>query len=226
LYEYHRATNPDHPVLFSGDAPLAIEREEGTVYKPEVTAKTVKAIIGTAAFAGLRQGEVRGLWWEDDDGDVLSIRRSVWRSHLKDTKTHEDEDDPGVVPLIQPLRDMLDSVRPDNAFGFIFANRSGGALDLENLAHRVIKPVLKANGLVWKGWHAYRRGLATNLNVLGVPDNIIQGILRHENVSTTHRYIKRVPTEATNAMKRLEAQIDCSAVVPQPMPRVVVNYRN
>jgi hypothetical protein len=29
---------------------------------------------------------------------------------------------------------------------------------------RVIKPVLKANGLEWKGWHAYRRGLATNLH--------------------------------------------------------------
>jgi hypothetical protein len=53
-----------------------------------------------------------------------------------------------------------------------FRNRSGGALVLENLADRFIKPVLKANGLEWKGWHAYRRGLATNLNLLGVPDNI------------------------------------------------------
>jgi hypothetical protein len=26
---------------------------------------------------------------------------------------HEDEDDQGVVPLIQPLQEMLDSVRPD-----------------------------------------------------------------------------------------------------------------
>src|ERR1700687_2288918 len=28
----------------------------------------------------------------------------------------------------------------------------------------------KANGLKWKGWHAYRRGLATNLHELDVPD--------------------------------------------------------
>src|ERR1700680_4648117 len=40
------------------------------------------------SFAGLREGEIRGQWWEDDDGDVLNIRRSVWRTHLKDeTKT-------------------------------------------------------------------------------------------------------------------------------------------
>jgi hypothetical protein len=55
-----------------------------------------------------------------------------------------------------------------------------GALDLNNLAGRIIKPVLKANGLTWKGWHGYRRGLATNLHELGVPDKVIQAIMRHE----------------------------------------------
>jgi len=32
---------------------------------------------------------------------------------------------------------------------------------------------------------AYRRGLVTNLHELGVPDIVIQTILRHEDVSTT-----------------------------------------
>jgi integrase len=40
----------------------------------------VQAIIGTGAFAGLRMEEIRGLWVEDDEGDVLNIRRSVWRT--------------------------------------------------------------------------------------------------------------------------------------------------
>ena len=58
------------------------------------------------------------------------------------------------------------------------------------------------NGLKWKGWHAYRRGLATNLHELGVPDKVIQAILRHEDVSTTQRsYIKTVPSVVTEAMK-------------------------
>ena len=69
--------------------------------------------------------------------------------------------------------------------GFIFPNTIGGALDLDNLADRVIRPTLKAHNLIWKGWHAYRRGLATNLKELGVPDTTIQCILRHENVNTT-----------------------------------------
>jgi integrase len=95
---------------------------------------------------------------------------------------------------------------------------------LDNLADRVIKPVLKANGLEWKGWHAYRRGLATNLHELGVPDIVIQAIPRHEDVSTTQRsYIKTVPEVVTAAMKRLEAKVICTALVRQQPSSDLVN---
>ena len=89
-------------------------------------------------------------------------------------------------------------------------------MDLDNLADRVIKPVLKANELEWKGWQAYRRGLATNLKKLGVPDTVIQAILRHENVSTTQRfYIKTARQDVKDAMKQLERKIQSAAVVQQ-----------
>jgi hypothetical protein len=46
----------------------------------------------------------------------------------------------------------------------------------------------------WKGWYAYRRGLATNLKEQVVEVTTIQCILRHEDVSTTQRsYIKTAP---------------------------------
>jgi integrase len=205
-----------HLELFSGTEPIAVLTEDGP-YTPEITQGVVRAVIGVAAFAGLREGEIRGQWWEDDEQDILNIRRSVWRTHVKDeTKTHEDDEDPGVVPIIEPLRFLLDAIKPENASGWMFPNTIGGALDLDNLADRVIKPVFKANGMKWKGWHAYRRGLATNLHELGVPDKVIQAILRHEDVSTTQRsYIKTVPQVVTNAMKQLEARIARAAVVQQ-----------
>jgi integrase len=205
-----------HLELFSGSGPIVIPSEDGP-YNPSIDQGVVRAVIGVAAFAGLREGELRGQWWEDDNGEVLNIRRSVWRTHLKEeTKTHEDDEDPGVVPIIEPLRIVLDAIKPENASGWMFPNKTGGALDLDNLAARVIKPMFKANGLTWKGWHAYRRGLATNLHELGVPDKVIQAILRHEDVSTTQRsYIKTVPQVVTNAMKQLEARIARAAVVQQ-----------
>jgi integrase len=103
---------------------------------------------------------------------------------------------------------VLDAIKPKDVSGWMFPNAIGGALDLDNLADRVVKPVPKANGLKWKGWHGYRRGLAKNLHELGVPDKVIQAIIRHEGVSTTQRsYIKTVPKVVSDAMKQLEARI-------------------
>jgi len=116
-----------HLDLFRRD-PIVIRRDDGSLYTPQILAGVVRAVIGVGAFAGLREGEIRGICWEDDDGDVLNIRRSVWRTTVKDdTKTHEDEEDPGVVPIVRPLRLMLDGIRPNPAGGWIFGNRIGGS---------------------------------------------------------------------------------------------------
>lgn len=141
-----------HLELFSGTEPIVIQTASGP-YTPGISQHVVRAVIGVAALAGLREGEIRGQWWEDDEGHILlNIRRLVWRTHVKyETKTHEDEDDPGVVPIIKPLRAILDAIKPEIPSGWVFPNSIGGALDLDNLVDRVIKPVLKANGLSGRG---------------------------------------------------------------------------
>ena len=97
------------------------------------------------------------------------------------------------------------------AHGFIFTGSRGAALDLENFADRVMKPMLKAHGLRWAGWHAYRRGLATNLKEMGVDDLTIQAILRHKDVRTTQRfYIKTVPQKVTAAMQEFGSKVGCA----------------
>ena len=68
------------------------------------------------------------------------------------------------------------------------------------------KPKLQQAGIDWRGWHALRRGLATNLYRLGAPDKTIQAILRHSNLSTTmNSYVKSVPIDAVAAMRAFEA---------------------
>jgi integrase len=74
----------------------------------------------------------------------------------------------------------------------------------------VILPALKGKQVVWHGWHAYRRGLATNLHALSVPDIVIQAILRHSDVTVTREsYIKRdgVDPQSLAAMQALESLI-------------------
>jgi len=60
----------------------------------------------------------------------------------------------------------------------------------------------------WHGWHAFRRGLATNLHDLGIDDKTIQAVLRHANVSMTQRcYIKTLPKQTVEAMNRSAEEI-------------------
>lgn len=57
-----------------------------------------------------------------------------------------------------------------------------------------------------------RRGLGSNLYRLGVPEMVIQRILRHANVSTTATYyIKTAAEDVRNAMAKLEDQIEESS---------------
>jgi integrase len=70
----------------------------------------------------------------------------------------------------------------------------------------------------WHGWHAFRRGLGTNLAEMGVDDLTIQRILRHANVATTRQhYIKVRDLKVEAAMKLLETAL-CAQCAPAPAP--------
>jgi integrase len=77
----------------------------------------------------------------------------------------------------------------------------------------------------WHGWHAFRRGLATNLHDLGVDDKTIQAILRHSNVSVTQKcYIKSLPKQSHTAMEQYENALCAERAQkddPQPAGRLL-----
>src|SRR5579884_3038880 len=150
-------------------------------------------IVAVAAFTGARKGEVRGFVWEGYDGYTIEVKQSVWRNQIGEPKREKSK---GTVPVIAQLR-----------------------LFLDRLVRKVIRPALEAEKIPWHGWHAFRRGLATNLHRLGVSDKVIQQILRHANVTTTiNIYVKMVTRDAEEAMKKLES--NCSLVVPQTVPQL------
>jgi integrase len=139
--------------------------------------------------------------------------------------------------VIRQLAERLEMHRLRSAnplVGPIFANSLGKPLSLGSLVNRVILPslnrcetcgkkesdhqnaahVFKRDGCIpeWHGWHAARRGLGSNLYRLGVPDLVIQRILRHANVSTTATYyIKTAAGDVRNAMAMLEDHIGLAA---------------
>ena len=50
--------------------------------------------------------------------------------------------------------------------------------------------------MIWKGWHALRRGLATNLHEMGVPTKVIQRICRYADEATTKKLYMRATDRA------------------------------
>jgi integrase len=132
----------------------------------------------------------------------------VWRTKIGQTKTAESE---APVPLVPILHEILTNYRSslkryNEDSDYIFAgDRRGQPLNLMNVALREIRPKLEKHKLRWKGWHSFRRGLATNLHSLGIKPMVIAAILRHSDISTTLSYYVSVPdAETQDAMKRLQ----------------------
>jgi len=232
--DYFQSENPARDTAVN---PRAVEPEETHAYtlveihsilallpEPSATAFAV------AAFMGLRHGEIQGLLWENYRNGELYVSRSIWNGRVSDPKTRKGR---APVPVIRQLAERLEMHRLRSAkpgVGPIFANSAGKPLSLGSVVNRVILPSLnrceicgkpqsdhqkadhfyKRDSRVpeWHGWHAARRGLGSNLYRLGVPDMVIQRILRHANVSTTATYyFKTAADDVRNAMVMLETHI-------------------
>jgi len=187
-------------------------------------------VCAVAAFAGLRRAELRGVRWEDYNGEQIMVMRSVWEGFTNEPKTKRSK---SPVPVIPRLRSILAAHRlacGNPKSGPMFANGRGKPANLNNFLNRDILPVLKRCGVCrkakmshaggsheyvrdgslpeWHGFHSFRRGLASTLYALGVDDVMVQQILRHQDVSLTRKhYIKTVPEQSVSAMAKLEAAL-------------------
>ena len=140
----------------------------------KVLPEPASTIAAVAAFTGIRKGELRGLLWENYDGEQVLISQSFWRGHALEPKTRQSK---APVPVIAQLARLLDSHRCSSgnpANGLMFVSPVGKPVNLDALAADIIVPLVTQAGVRWRGWHAFRRGLATNLHQLGVPDKTIQ----------------------------------------------------
>ncbi len=165
-----------------------------------------RTAISVAAFTGLAHSELRGLRWEDIIGEEIRVSRSVWHREVGETKTPARTAPVPVIPFV--TRVLAEHAKRNPGNGFVFAGPSGRPRDLATMGTKVIRPALKGSGVEWHGWHAFRRGLATNLHRIGVPPRTIQAILRHSNISTTLAfYVKTVTADAVAAMELLEKEM-------------------
>jgi integrase len=147
-----------------------------------------RTICSVAAFTGLTRSEIPALKWEDYDGKTINVVRKKWREHIGAPKTEAREAGVPVAPL---LGEILSKYKKNKQFppvegGWMFyGQKEKKPIDMDNLSRREIPGHI--NG-AWYGWHAFRRGLGTRLNDMGMNAVDIQKILRHANIATTLAY--------------------------------------
>jgi integrase len=199
----------DFNPMVSTSLPEGKATEPTYAYSREEVETIVEALKGharltvlLAAWTGLSLAELRGLQWDDIEKDQLTVRRTVWHRTIGEPKTEARN---AAVPLLSHVKKAIaahQKQRPGTKF--VFEGVRQFPIDLATLGSKGIKPALEGSGVEWHGWHALRRGFATNLHALGVQDKIIQTLLRHSSMAVTMGfYAKPLPAASREAVERL-----------------------
>lgn len=97
----------------------------------ELVPEPASTMIAVAGFAALRSGELCALPVENYDGESILVAKSVWRSHMRKTKTKASR---ARVPVIAQLAAKLDAhlTRSGSpASGRMFPNSIGKSIGIQ-----------------------------------------------------------------------------------------------
>ncbi len=179
----------------------------GLIARSDLTGKILpvvperhRALVLTAAYAGLRWGECVGLRWGRVDlegGRLVVVETVVEVSGRLEVKPYpKSEAGRRTVPLPSllavHLRRHADIV-PSGADDLVFPDTVGNFLRRSNFRRNVWVPARTAAGVPDSlTFHKLRHCYATWLITEGVPVNVVQAALGHERASTTlDRYTHR-----------------------------------
>jgi integrase len=173
------------------------------------------AIFLTAAFTGLRRGELLALRWRDVDfaGSVIRVRASYHEGVLSTPKSGKVRSvplAPDVATALARLADR-DEIVGDDAL--VFVGEGGGYLDASALRRRYDGAIHRA-GLRRLRFHDLRHVFGTRM--IGKADiRRVQEWMGHADVQTTMKYLHYVP-------RAEDAQLVADAfklTTAQPSPR-------
>jgi len=173
------------------------------VFSPEEVWALVRAADGeqdaavflTAAFTGLRMGELLGLRWRDIDfaGNVVRVRASYYLGQLttpKSGKVRAVPLAPAVATALAPLSQREDWLGDDD---LVFVGIAGSYLDGSALRRRY-KAALAAAGLRPLRFHDLRHTFGTRM-IAKADIRRVQEWMGHADVQTTMRYLHYAPRE-------------------------------
>jgi integrase len=164
----------------------------------------------TAAFTGLRRGELLGLRWDDVDVALATIRvQRNWTNGLEGTpKSGRGR----AVPMMPEVSDALSDLRERSRFAgdhdLVFCDPLGRHLGEKSFGVRY-KAALHAAGLRELRFHDLRRTFGTHAIRAADPQEVMEW-MGHADIQTTQKYLAYKPRR--DAAKRLAAAFDDAGV--------------
>jgi integrase len=149
------------------------------------------AIFLTAAFTGLRLGELVALRWRDVDLDRRLVRvRGTWSgTELSAPKTGKVRS----VPLAPQVAEVLARLPAPSHHGLVFAGADGSYLDSSALRRRYRKAQAAA-GLPPLRFHDLRHTFATTM-IARTSIRHVQEWMSHCDLHSTMRYLHYAPRD-------------------------------
>ena len=160
----------------------------------------------TAAFTGLRLGELLGLRWEDVDFDAATIRvRRNWTDGREGTpKNGRDRAVPMMDDVATALARLGQRDHDTTDRDLVFCDQLGRHLGYKTLRARY-KKALKTAKLRELRFHDLRHTFGTHAIRAADPREVMEW-MGHADIQTTQKYLAYKPRR--DAAKRLAAAFD------------------
>jgi integrase len=175
-----------------------------------------------AITAGLREGELLGLRWQDVnlDAETLSVRQQLTRTRSGLSFTSPKGDKSRSIRLasntVRVLKHHNKAQKEERLKAgslwqdtrLVFTTKGGTPVDVGNLTYRSFRPLLERAGLPKIRGHDLRHTFATLLLSKGTHPKIVQEMLGHANISMTlDTYSHVLPTMQDEAIAALEGAL-------------------
>lgn len=167
---------------------------------PDVLGPVLRVIVLTAAFTGLRQGELLALRWRDVDWPIQRIRvRQTWRRTEFSARGKSDLSTRRSVPMadrvVAELHAWSQRTHYTGEEDLVFAHPLlGRPLDGAKVTRRFQQACRDAGVRVVR-FHDLRHTFATRLASSGAPLRAIQEFLGHADAKTSQIYSHYAPSE-------------------------------
>lgn len=210
VWAQRRHKLPSNPVATIERRPTAkrgnidvFSREEVLALVRAAASKQDGTIYLTAAFTGLRLGELLALRWRDVDfaNSAIHVRQSFTNGRVDTPKSGQER----TVPMADEVAEALAKIgrRDDHTGddGLVFCGAKGGHLAGHKLRDRY-KAALKKAGLRSLRFHDLRHTFGTHA-IRAADSREVMEWMGHQDLATTQRYLQFKPRH--DAARRISA---------------------